>query len=260
MDGQAAAKLTCSLAMNLLDNPIWEALRTAQAGFARACKSARKFPPDVSVLAGFPEPTPENYESLASLLNPGEPVGLFLIAPPDLPAAWSVVNTGPLLQMLYDSPPSRGFRERGLPSDAVSPGPPDFVSLTQADVPEMLALTELTKPGPFGTRTREMGDYFGIRNGKALAAMAGERLRLPGYTEISAVCTHPDYLGRGYAKALLKMLMERICNRGELPFLHVRSTNLRAIQVYEHVGFRKRASFHYVYCGHRSGPNSFRAA
>ena len=115
----------------------------------------------------------------------------------------------------------------------------------------MLALTKLTMPGPFGARTREMGDYFGIRGAGTLAAMAGERLRLPGYTEISAVCTHPDHLGRGYASALMEMLMERICSRGELPFLHVRSENARAIQVYERLGFRIRASLHYVVLRHR---------
>jgi predicted GNAT family acetyltransferase len=142
--------------------------------------------------------------------------------------------------------PSSGEKDR--PLDGVRPGQPEFVRLTQADVPEMLALTELTKPGPFGTRTHEMGDYFGIRSAGALAAMAGERLRMPDYTEISAVCTRPDYLGKCYASALLEMLVERICSRAEVPFLHVRSTNVRAIQVYERLKFRKRASFHYVYC------------
>ncbi len=110
----------------------------------------------------------------------------------------------------------------------------------------MLALTELTKPGPFGARTHEWENTSAFAEQATLVAMAGERLRLPGYTEISAVCTHPDHLGRGYASALMEMLVERICSRGELPFLHVRSENVRAIQVYEHLGFRKRASLHYV--------------
>jgi ribosomal protein S18 acetylase RimI-like enzyme len=231
--------------MHPLDNPIWQALTTTHAGFAQTCNSARKFPREVSVLAGFAEPTPENYDSLASLLNPAETVGLFLQGPPDPPAAWSIVSTGPLLQMIYDKPSSPAARAREFPSDGVRSNP-DFIRLTLADVPKMLALTKLTLPGPFGARTHEMGDYFGIRSAGTLAAMAGERLRLPGYTEISAVCTHPDYLGRGYASVLMEMLMERICSRGELPFLHVRSENTRAIQVYERLGFRKRASLHYV--------------
>ena len=227
--------------MHHLDNPIWQALTTTHAGFAKTCKAARKFIPEVSILAGFSEPTPENYESLASLLTPGEPVGLFLQDAPDLPAAWTILSAGPLVQMVYERP-----------LDGVRASQPEFVRLTGADVPEMLALTELTKPGPFGTRTHEMGDYFGIRSAGALAAMAGERLRIPGYTEISAVCTHPDYLGKGYASALMEMLVERICSRVERPFLHVRSTNVRAIQVYERLGFRTRASFHYIYCANKA--------
>ena len=239
--------------MHPLDNPIWQALCTTHAVFAQTCNSARKFPREVSVLAGFPEPAPENYAALASLLNPGETVGLFLQAPPAPTVGWSIVNTGPLLQMLYDTPSSPDAHEKGLPSDGVRSSQPDFIRLTQANVPEMLALTKLTKPGPFAARTHEMGDYFGIRSAGILAAMAGERLRLPGYTEISAVCTHPDHLGRGYASALMNMLMERMCSRGELPFLHVRSDNTRAIQVYERLGFRKRASLHYAVLRHQKG-------
>jgi ribosomal protein S18 acetylase RimI-like enzyme len=227
--------------MHPLDNPIWQALMTTHAGFAETCKAARKFPREVSTLAGFPEPTPENYAALAALLSPGETVGLFLQQPPDPPAPWTIVSTGPLLQMLCENNNlSPAARANGTGSNV------EFIRLTQSDTPEMLALTKLTKPGPFGARTHEMGDYFGIRSAQALAAMAGERLRLPGYTEISTVCTHPDHLGHGYASALMGMLMDRIRSRGELPFLHVRPENLRAIQVYERLGFTKRASAHYV--------------
>jgi ribosomal protein S18 acetylase RimI-like enzyme len=232
--------------MHPLDNPIWRALISTHAGFAQTCNSARKFPREVSVLAGFSEPTPENYDSLASLLRPGERIGLFLQAPAEPPAGWTITDTGPLLQMLYEDPSTSS---PGFPSNGARPKP-EFISLTQADVPEMLALTKLTKPGPFGPRTREMGDYLGIRAAGTLAAMAGERLRLPGYTEISAVCTHPGHLGHGYASALIESLMERICGRGELPFLHVRPENARAIQVYERLGFTERARLHYVVLHH----------
>lgn len=238
--------------MHPLDNPIWQALTTTHASFAQTCHSARKFPREVSVLAGFPEPTQENYDSLASLLDAQETVGLFLQAPPNPPVAWTIVRTGPMLQMLYDNPSSPVAFAKQPPSDGVLRNQPEFIRLTQADVPEMLALAKLTKPGPFGSRTHEMGDYFGIRNAGTLAAMAGERLRLPGFTELSAVCTHPDHLGRGYASALIEMLVERICSRGELPFLHVRSENARAIQVYERLGFRKRASMHYAVLRHQA--------
>lgn len=224
--------------MHPLDNPIWQALTTTHAGFAETCNQARKFPREVSMLAGFFQPTPENYTSLATLPKPDEPVGLFLQDPPDPPSSWIVVSTAPLLQMLCENG-SPSF-PRGIYST------PELAQLNQSDVPEMLALTKLTKPGPFGSRTREMGDYLGIRCAGMLVAMAGERLRLPGYTEVSAVCTHPHHLGNGYAGALMAELMYRICHRRELPFLHVRPENTRAIQVYERLGFKKRTSFHYV--------------
>ena len=224
--------------MHPLDNPIFQALTTTQAHFARVCNSSRKFLGEVSVLAGFPEPTPENYASLAKLLGPEERVGLFLPATPALPAGWTVLHSGALLQMCF---------EDHHPTSSEPVVTPNFTSLNQADVPEMMALAKLTKPGPFGTRTREMGDYIGIRVEGSLAAMAGERLRLPGCTEISAVCTHPDYLGRGYATGLIRVLIEQIIDRGEMPFLHVRQENVRAIQVYERLGFRQRGSFHYCY-------------
>jgi predicted GNAT family acetyltransferase len=222
--------------MNPLDNPIWEALNTKHAHFARVRSQARKFPSEVSVLAGLAEPTPENYAALAALLRPQERVGLFLQNPPDPPAAWTLTGGGPLVQMVY--PKEKPVLH--ICSQAL-----DFVSLTAADVPEMLALTKLTKPGPFNARTHEMGDYLGIRRDGMLAAMAGERLRLPGYTEISAVCTHPEHMGHGYATALVTTLMERICGRGETPILHVRPEN-PAIELYKRLGFEERITLQYA--------------
>jgi predicted GNAT family acetyltransferase len=219
--------------MHTLDNPIWQALISTDAHFAEAHNGARKFPHQVSVLAGFCEPAPESYNSLAALLHPDERVGLFLEQPADPPDSCTVDRNTPLLQMLC---------ERRSPT-AVHPNPA-VIPLTQAHVPEMLALTKLTNPGPFGSRTHEMGDYFGIRLAGTLAAMAGERLKLPGYTEISAVCTHPDHLGHGYASVLIATLIDRIFNRGEQPILHVLPENTRAIQVYERLGFTKRAMLH----------------
>jgi predicted GNAT family acetyltransferase len=219
--------------MDALDNPIWQALISTHAHFAETGDVARKFPHEVSVLAGFCEPTMASYRSLAALLRPDERVGLFLQGPPDPPSPWIVDRTTSLLQMLC---------ERRIPLSAQPK--PAVVPLTQADVPEMLTLTKLTNPGPFGPRTREMGDYFGIRVEGTLAAMAGERLKLPGYTEISAVCTHPDHLGHGFASVLINTLMDRIFSRGELPFLHVLPENTRAVQVYERLGFAKRTLLH----------------
>src|SRR5580704_7966825 len=218
--------------MHLLDNVIWNALNTSQAQLGVASGSARKFHKDVNLLAGLSEPTNEAYDSLANLVDVGERVGLFLDAEPKPPDNWKIVASIPLLQMLYENAAS------AAPSETAGHM---FSALGEADVPEMLALTKLTKPGPFVKRTREMGDYFGIRVNGELIAMAGERLHLPGHTEISAVCTHPDHLGHGYATALITWLMERISNRGEQAFLHVRAENARAVALYERLGFQKRA-------------------
>jgi ribosomal protein S18 acetylase RimI-like enzyme len=237
--------------MHPLDNPIWQALVSTHERLAQVCEGARKFRHEVSVLAGLSEPMSDNYNSLAALLRPNERVGLFLQQPPDPPASWGIVSHGPLLQMLCENRNS----VPALPSNGVPSSQPEFVRLGPSDVPEMLALTKLTKPGPFGSRTHEMGEYFGIRTSGTLAAMAGERLRLPGYTEISAVCTHPDHLGHGYASALISMLRDRIFRRGELPCLHVRPENDRAIQVYERLGFTKRAELHLVVLRHEAGQN-----
>jgi len=125
---------------------------------------------------------------------------------------------------------------------AAQPAAP-IVALGVADVPEMLALARVTQPGPFGPRTAELGDYIGIRQRGVLVAMAGERMRIAGFTEISAVCTHPDHVGRGHAAGLMLELMAHIRNHGETPFLHVRHDNTRAIQLYERLGFRQKREF-----------------
>jgi|SRR5579863_4070117 len=216
--------------MHPLDNVIWQALTTSQKHLAESHGCASRFQEEVSVLGGFSGSGSEGYDDLASLLRPGERVGLFLQEPPEPQAGWTVVSSVPLLQMVGEKGEAR------LPES----DQPLFVALGAQDVPEMVALTELTKPGPFGKRTREMGDYFGIRVKEKLIAMAGERLRIPGYTEISAVCTHPEHLGRGHATVLIKMLTERIRRRGEIPFLHVRPENARAVELYERLGFKKR--------------------
>jgi predicted GNAT family acetyltransferase len=122
----------------------------------------------------------------------------------------------------------------------------DIVELGVADSPEMVELAALTKPGPFGTRTHELGFYVGIRDSGKLVAMAGERLKVPGYTEVSAVCTHPDHIGKGYAQVLMTEVMRRIRERGEKAFLHVRTDNTRAVKIYERLGYRTRVELHYA--------------
>lgn len=214
--------------MHPLDNPIWQALSTRQQDFAQASGSARKFPHDVTTLAGISQPDEPAWNSLFSLLRENERTGLFLPKAPNLPSGLEVMMTLPLAQMVYQDGAALSVAQ-------------EIIQLTQADVPEMVALAELTKPGPFGKRTIELGGYIGIRQKGKLAAMAGERLKIPGYTEISAVCTHPDCAGRGYATALVAAIAKRICDRKETPFLHLREDNTRALKVYERLGFAVRS-------------------
>jgi predicted GNAT family acetyltransferase len=144
------------------------------------------------------------------------------------------------------SSPAADDRENGGTSEGSTSKSPKIVELGDNDSPEMVELASLTKPGPFGRRTHELGYYVGIRDNGKLVAMAGERLKVPGYTEVSAVCTHPDHLGKGYAAKLMTEVMRCIRKRGEKPFLHVRSDNARAIAIYERLGFRIRWEGHFA--------------
>jgi ribosomal protein S18 acetylase RimI-like enzyme len=227
------------MGLHPLDNPIWTALTTSQSRFAEVSELARKFVPEVGPLAGFEQPTRETYASLGNLVRVGTRAGLFLEAgakEDDVESAgFKIVEQDSLLQMIYS--------DCELPARAI-----DFVPMSAADSPEMLALATMMKPGPFGTRTHELGTYIGVRREGQLAAMAGERMRVPGFTEISAVCTHPNHSGHGYATALMVELIQQIRRRSEIPFLHVRSSN-PAIGLYPRLGFADRRVFRYTVIG-----------
>jgi len=216
--------------MHLLDNPIWNALNTRQENLAEKNELARRFPPQVTTLAAFAEPNDCAYAALARLLQ-ATPGALFLHSRSDFPAeGWQLLRERVLVQMVYEN----GIRP------AVQH---DWVALGAADVPEMMALAELTQPGPFGPRTYQLGTYLGVRKEGKLVAMVGERLRVPGFAEISVVCTHPEHAGQGYAGSLMAVLIERMRSQAETPFLHVAGENARAIALYERLGFRRRAEF-----------------
>ena len=210
----------------LLDNPIWHALSTEQAYLAQGNALAKRFPKAVAPFAGLPYQSEAAYRALQENLA-GDIVALFLDSKPILPPNWSMITSGEIYQMVFDArlpvPANQGMR-----------------TLTPADVPEMLLLTALTEPGPFLPRTIELGRYFGIHESGRLVAMAGERLHLTGYTEVSAVCTHPDFRGRGYGNALMSAVVAGIVNRGETPFLHARPDN-PAVHLYQKLGFQVRA-------------------
>jgi ribosomal protein S18 acetylase RimI-like enzyme len=227
--GSSSAVLVSSRTVNRvlpLDNPIYSALATDQAPLALTHGLARRFPPEVSTLAGMRDNSPEAFADLRDLLEPGDRVGLFTATELEVPGDLELVGERWIDQMVLETPVEP------------IPGPP-LVELGEADVPAMLALTAATQPGPFGPRTYELGRYLGIRDGERLVAMAGERIRPEGATEISAVCTDPDYLGRGYAKTLMTTLIASIFAAERQPILHVKTEN-GAKHLYEKLGFGVR--------------------
>jgi ribosomal protein S18 acetylase RimI-like enzyme len=232
--------------MHPLDNVIWQALTTRHAKYAESFDEARRFVREVGPLGAFREVGARGYASLAGLVETSGTVGLFLDQPYESQAGWSFIVGAPLLQMIADQD-AAPLTESGIAGrKAASKKDSQLFELGAQDSAEMIALTALTKPGPFSTRTHELGVYLGIRSGEKLVAMAGERLKVPGFTEVSAVCTHPDHTGKGYAALLMTEVMRGIRQRGETPFLHVRGDNDRAIAIYKRLGFRERKLGHFA--------------
>lgn len=209
-----------------LDNPVWGSLNGAHRAFAEYSGSgAARYRLDTNVFAALSDPEdPAAWADLAALVGPGQEVWLTGLLTP--PAGWGTVAVVPGVQL-----DGRAVRVEHAP-DAVRLGP--------ADVEEMTALVKLTEPGPFLPGTVGLGTYLGIRHEGRLVAMAGERMRPPGWTEISAVCTHPDFRGRGLAARLVRSVAAGIRDRGELPFLHAAAGNTGAVRLYGSMGFTLR--------------------
>lgn len=209
-----------------LDNPAYAALTGPQAGLARASGRALRFPDDVCPFLAFPgRATDQDWLDAERLVAPGGGVGV-IDDGDELPPGWSS-------PMRFDGIQLIGVRTEGAAE-------PEALVLSADDVPEMLDLVARTQPGPFLPRTIAMGRYVGIRVENELVAMAGERLHLDGWTEVSAVCTAPEHRGHGYASRLTRAVIAGIEARGERPFLHAVRTNTTAIRLYEQLGFELR--------------------
>ncbi|MGO9751827.1 MAG: GNAT family N-acetyltransferase [Solirubrobacteraceae bacterium] len=212
----------------LLDNAAYSALCSAHARFAQVRGRARRYPVDVAPFLAVPsQPTAKDWRDAAGLVVPGTYAAI-LHSGTEVPPGWTTIRAFDVMQMI-------GERVTGLDCAQA-------ISLGDADVPEMLELVAQTAPGPFLNRTIELGDYLGIRRGGALVAMAGERLRFAGWTEISGVCTMPTDRGHGLASRLVGALIAGIQLRSQRAFLHVLSTNTSAVRLYEELGFRARRS------------------
>jgi predicted GNAT family acetyltransferase len=221
-----------------LDRPVWAALTTGQVHLGSGEALARRYHPDVAPFAALASETPAAYQALRQLLLPHDQVVLLSTDPIGQVDALQITHVGIVHQMVATH------------QEAGSTDAQEVVQLSNVDAEDMLDLVQKTKPGPFGKRTGEMGNYIGIRDQGRLIAMAGERMRLDGYVEISAVCVDEDWRGRGLAGRLVKTLGRQIAQRGDTPFLHVFSDNLSAIGLYERLGFELRRTFHLTRIGH----------
>lgn len=210
-----------------LDNPFWSSLQTRHAHLALRADAVARYPTEYAPFLGVRDDGLAADEALSTLVVPGEDVYLLGVTP-QVPAGWTLVPVGPLAQMVCDAPLE------------VIDGP-EIIPLDATHRADVVALTDLVYPHFFRARTMAMGRYFGIYDGARLAAIIGERLGTGQHVEMSAICTHPEYVGRGLASRLTAFLSNDALARGVTPFLHVSLANTRAKTLYEHLGYRLRA-------------------
>jgi len=220
---------------HILDNPVWNALISGNKHLSYGNDEVRFFHREVSPFVAFKENTTDHFQILFEILPDDCPA--LIVSPVELtiPNSWKVLNFVKGIQMVCNTA-----------TDMEEPKP-NLKPLTIEHVPQMVALAKLTNPGPFESRTIEFGHYFGVFDDEKLIAMAGQRMHAFDYAEVSAVCTHPDYTGKGYAKQLMLQQLHRMRGIGVTPFLHVRTENARAINVYEHLGFTKRTDAYFYF-------------
>jgi GNAT superfamily N-acetyltransferase len=209
---------------HLLDNITWHALSGPHAKFASGTGDARRYAPGFSPIIGFADLVHPNFAALAPFCGPDEHFYTDAWSGA-VPAGWRIEVESTMFKMIWES---------ALPEDEA----PEAVALKPEHAAQALELARLTRPGPFGLRTIELGEYFGCFVGDRLVAMAGERMHAAMLREISGVCTHPDFQGRGYARRLMSKLIRRQMQRNEFPFLHVMSANTGAHGLYQRMGFR----------------------
>jgi GNAT superfamily N-acetyltransferase len=212
----------------VLDRPAWSALTTRHAALSEGGDLARRYDPSIVPFAAARDDSAESIGALGALAGPGQSLVFVQADEIMLPQGLVATLTATGVQMILRRKPPKVSDER-------------IERLTDADALEMLELATLTKPGPFTLRAQALGEFFGVKADGRLIAMAGERMKVDGLTEVSGVCTHPDFQGRGLGKLLSIFMVHRVLDRGETPFLHAFATNKPAIELYEAIGFELRA-------------------
>jgi ribosomal protein S18 acetylase RimI-like enzyme len=222
-----------------LDSVIWRALNGRQTQFSEGDDRARRYTADVAPFAGLRDLSSASFASLVSLVPRGDQVAMFTVEPLPPTEQLEIVLAKPVHQMVATrvAGPMRPRQAERLDASAA---------------PEMLELVDASRPGPFAARTHELGDYLGIRVEGRLIAMTGERMKIEGFTEISAVCTDPKHRGHGYAHDLVSLVTQAVLDRGEEPFLHVFSDNAPAITLYQRLGYTIRRTMHVTILAARS--------
>ncbi len=214
---------------HVLDRPVWSALAGRHAAFAEGNHLARRYRPDVIPFAASRDANADSLAALAALPRPDEMMVLIEANRLALPPGFVPLVEAPGVQMVLARTPEPVADER-------------IERLTEADAAEMLALAKLTEPGPFTLKAQALGAFFGIRSDGRIAAMAGERMHVDDYAELSGVCSHPDFRGRGLARVLSVFVTHQILARGETPFLHAWAGNTPAIRLYEQIGYELRSA------------------
>jgi ribosomal protein S18 acetylase RimI-like enzyme len=207
-----------------LDRPIWSALTSRQAAFGSDGAFARRFHEEIGPFAAAIDVSADAVAALGALTHADDDMSLLERSPPPPPAGVTLKMSAAGVQMVVKALNARGS---GAP----------FEALSDADVPDMIALATLTKPDPFRAKTHTLGRFVGVREQGDLIAMAGERMQTDDFVEVSGICTHPDHRGRGLAAALTRVVTDRILREGRTPFLHAYAANTGAISVYRKLGF-----------------------
>ena len=220
---------------NLLHNPVYHALVSGDRHLSFGDGNVKYFDEQVSPFAGFDHDYEKGFSDLYDIFPTGRKILYAAPFPIIQPAGWQLQHEIKGLQFVYE------------PDSDIKNEFSTIVPLGENHIDQMVQLAKLTKPGPFGTGTINFGSYYGIFDNDKLVAMTGQRLHIQNFTEISAVCTHPDYTGKGYANSLLQHQLHIILQQNQKPFLHVREDNGRAIELYQRLGFKISESMNFYF-------------